>query len=102
MTLFRFLAFVLAITFSTAALALDTDNDCVGNACEDALTIPNPDQIDSGGDGIGDVAENCEWFETTINLLSKEMVLVGPLISPQPSRETALPFRSRAFMTWYL
>ncbi len=50
---------------------MDSDNDGLGNACEDddsdgifngndnCREISNPDQIDWDGDGLGDACDNC-------------------------------------------
>ncbi|CAG9854356.1 unnamed protein product [Phyllotreta striolata] len=55
----------------------DTDNDGIGNACDDdpdndhithrdnCPLHPNPDQLDSDGDGIGDVCDNCRYVKNS-------------------------------------
>ena len=42
---------------------LDTDNDGVGDACDNCRLVSNFDQTDSDGDLIGDVCDNCPIVE---------------------------------------
>jgi hypothetical protein len=40
--------------------APDSDDDGVGDVCDNCPTLPNPDQADANGNGIGDVCEPCQ------------------------------------------
>lgn len=40
-------------------LAIDTDADGQGDACDNCPLLRNSDQLDSDGDGIGDPCDNC-------------------------------------------
>jgi MYXO-CTERM domain-containing protein len=43
------------------SLAVDTDSDGWGDACDNCPTISNLDQKDSDHDGVGDVCDNCPF-----------------------------------------
>lgn len=36
----------------------DTDNDGVGDACDNCVSVHNPYQTDTDGDGLGDACDN--------------------------------------------
>jgi hypothetical protein len=42
----------------TASLETDTDDDGIPDVCDNCATVPNPDQAESKGDGIGDACRN--------------------------------------------
>ena len=47
-------------SFSITGLGfLDTDEDGVGDAADNCLLVPNPDQADADGDGLGDACDDC-------------------------------------------
>jgi hypothetical protein len=39
--------------------ATDTDQDGVGDACDNCASVPNPSQVDGDHDGVGDTCDNC-------------------------------------------
>jgi hypothetical protein len=49
---------------------LDPDGDNVVSLCDNCPTIPNPDQQDSDGNGIGDVCEECTGDTCTCDAVS--------------------------------
>ena len=47
---------IVQITLNTSQS--DSDNDGVGNACDNCVSVYNPDQLDSDGDGQGDACDS--------------------------------------------
>ena len=46
----------------------DTDNDGIGNACDNCLSVYNPDQVDFDGDGQGDACDSDDGLDITESL----------------------------------
>ncbi len=52
-----------AVCDDAAGLAVDADDDCIGDSCDNCVGAANGDQADGDGDGVGDACDLCPTFD---------------------------------------